>query len=74
MGVAVSGIIGLPIEFTAALGYIAVFGSATNTMIAPIFIGAEVFGYEYIPYFFVIAAIAYVFNGNKSIYSAQKTY
>jgi H+/Cl- antiporter ClcA len=74
LGVAVSGIIGLPIEFTAALGYIAVFGSATNTIIAPIFIGAEVFGYEYIPYFFVVAAIAYVLNGNKSIYSAQKTY
>lgn len=74
LGVAIAGIIGLPIEFTAALGYIAVFGSATNTMIAPIFIGAEVFGYEYIPYFFVVSAIAYVFNGNRSIYSAQKTY
>ena len=28
----------------AALGYAAVFGSATNTLIAPIMIGLEVFG------------------------------
>lgn len=74
LGVAVAGVIGLPIEFAAALGYIAVFGSATNTVIAPIFIGAEVFGYEYVPYFFVVAAVAYAFNGSKSIYSAQKIY
>lgn len=65
-------ILGLPLDFVAALGYIAVFGSATNTMLAPIFIGAEVFGFDYLPYYFIVSAIAYVFNGNKSIYSAQK--
>ncbi|WMJ86781.1 voltage-gated chloride channel family protein [Anaerocolumna sp. MB42-C2] len=72
LGAIVSSILGLPIEFAAALGYVAVFGSATNTILAPIFIGVEVFGYDYLPYFFVVSAIAYVFNGNKSIYSAQK--
>ena len=56
----------------AALGYAAVFGSATNTLLAPIFIGAEVFGYDYIPLFVVVCSIAYIFNGNKSIYSGQK--
>lgn len=72
LGAFISTIIGLPVEFAAALGYVAVFGSATNTILAPIFIGVEVFGYDYLPYFFMISAIAYVFNGNKSIYSAQK--
>lgn len=72
LGVVLALVLGLPVEFVAALGYAAVFGSATNTFIAPVFIGAEVFGYEYIPYFFVICAIAYFFNGNKSIYTAQK--
>ena len=62
----------MPVEFIAALGYTAVFGSATNTLLAPIFIGAEVFGYEYMPYFFVVCSISYIFNGNKSIYGLQK--
>lgn len=72
LGAIISPLFGLPMEFTAALGYIAVFGGATNTFLAPIFIGAEVFGSNYLPYFFMVSAIAYVFNGNKSIYSGQK--
>ena len=72
LGVVLAGILGLPVTFVAALGYAALFGSATNTILAPIFIGVEIFGYEYLPYFFVVCAIAYVFNGNKSIYTAQK--
>ena len=72
LGVVLALILGLPIEFVAALGYAAVFGSATNTFLAPIFIGAEVFGFNYLPYFFAICTIAYMFNGNKSIYTAQK--
>jgi len=73
LGNVISPIFGLPSGFAAALGYVALFGSATNTILAPIFIGGEVFGYEYLSYFFIVSAIAYVFNGNKSIYSAQKT-
>jgi len=72
LGAVASPILGLPVEFASALGYAAVFGSATNTVLAPVFIGGEIFGYDYLPYFFVASAIAYVFNGNKSIYSAQK--
>jgi len=72
LGVILASILHLPIEFVAALGYVAVFGSATNTFLAPIFIGAEIFGFSYVPYFFIICTIAYIFNGNKSIYTAQK--
>jgi H+/Cl- antiporter ClcA len=72
LGAALAVLLGLPVEFAAALGYTAVFGSATNTLLAPVFIGAEVFGYSYVPYFFVVCCVAYVFNDNKSIYSAQK--
>ncbi len=72
LGAALGSMFGLPVTMTAALGYAAVFGSATNTLLAPIFIGAEVFGYEYLPYFFIVCAFAYIFNGNKSIYSAQR--
>lgn len=72
LGVVIAGLLGLPVEFTAAIGYAAMFGSATNTLFAPVFIGAEVFGFEYFPYFFIVCAIAYTFNMNKSIYSLQK--
>lgn len=72
LGVFLGNLMGLPIELVAALGYACVFGGATNTFIAPIFIGAEVFGFQYAPLFFVTCSLAYIFNGNKSIYSAQK--
>lgn len=72
MGIIISHVLRLPAKFAAALAYVAVFGSATNTILAPIFIGGEIFGYEYLPYFFIVSAIAYIFNGDRSIYSAQK--
>jgi len=72
LGAVISPIFGLPNEFVSAIGYVAIFGSATNTILAPVFIGGEIFGYNYLPYFFVVSAIAYVFNGNKSIYSSQR--
>ena len=59
--------------FRSALGYVAVFGSGSNTFIAPVFIGCEVFGYENLPYFFVVCAISYIVNGNQTIYVGQKT-
>lgn len=74
LGVVLAPFIGLPIPFVAALGYISVFAGATNTFFAPIFIGGEVFGYENIPYFFIVCAISYLFNKNKSIYSLQRIY
>ena len=72
LGVVLATILNMPVVLVAALGYASVFGSATNTLLAPMFIGAEVFGYEYMPYFVVCCALAYVFNGNVSIYSAQR--
>lgn len=73
LGCVLGGILGIPSEFAAALGYAAVFGSATNTFFAPMLIGAEVFGYSYLPYFFVVCAVSYVFNMNKSIYTSQRS-
>ena len=34
LGVVLAGILGMPVELCAALGYAAVFGSATNTLLA----------------------------------------
>lgn len=71
LGVVLAPLFGIPALLGAALGYAAVFGSATNTLLAPIFIGAEVFGFDNIPYFAIVCVIAFLFNGNKSIYGKQ---
>lgn len=71
-GVVLASFLGLPPVFLAALGYVAVFGSATNTLLAPMIMGAEIFGAEYFPYFAVVCALAYSCNLNLSIYPLQK--
>ena len=71
LGVLLSGIVGLPVQLTAALGYAAVFGSATNTVLAPVLIGAEVFGMSNLPYFFIVCAVSFACNRNASIYTKQ---
>lgn len=70
-GVLLAGILGLPIELAAALGYCAVFSSATNTLLAPILIGYEVFGWNIIPYAIPVLALAYLVNRKQTIYGQQ---
>ena len=72
LGYVLGGAMGLNPVVTASLGYAAVFGSATNTLIAPMLIGLEVFGSQNMTMSVVVCIIAYVLNGNKSIYSAQE--
>jgi H+/Cl- antiporter ClcA len=74
LGIVLGTGLGLPPMLIAALGYAAVFGSATNTLIGPILIGAEVFGPQNTLWFAIVCALAYAFNGNKTIYSAQKKF
>lgn len=72
LGLVLGNFLNLPAAFIAALGYAGVFSGATNTFIAPVFIGAEVFGFQYLPYFFAVCAIAHVVSGSQSIYPAQR--
>ena len=72
LGVTISGLVGIDPLLCAALGYAATFGGATNTLLAPIFIGCEVFGFSYLPAFFIVCAVAYLFNMDKSIYTLQE--
>ena len=74
LGYVLGGVMGLNPVVTASFGYAAVFGSATNTLIAPMLIGLEVFGSQNMTMFVVVCIIAYVLNGNKSIYSAQEIF
>ncbi len=63
---------GLDPVLVAALGYAAVFGGATNTLLAPVFIGCEVFGAASLPLFFIACTAAKFCNFNKSIYAGQR--
>ncbi|WP_155963277.1 chloride channel protein [Streptococcus ruminantium] len=70
-GAVLAGILGLPIELVAALGYCTVFSSATNTLLAPILIGYEVFGISLVPYAVPVLYLAYFINRKESIYRQQ---
>ncbi len=72
LGAAVATFLSLPPEFVAALGYSALFGSATNTFLAPILIGFECFGAENLPATVVVCAVAFFANFGRSIYGSQK--
>lgn len=74
LGVCLAHFLGLPVMLVAGLGYAAVFGAATNTLLAPILIGVEVFGSNNIFAFVIVCILAYTFNGNQTIYGAQKNY
>ena len=71
LGFILAPIFHLPIELCVALGYTGVFASATNTLLAPMMIGLEVFGGHQMIAFIIICIFAYLVNGNKSIYTAQ---
>ncbi|MBF0786538.1 MULTISPECIES: chloride channel protein [unclassified Streptococcus] len=73
LGVILAPIVGLPVELVAATGYISVFASATNTLLAPILIGGEVFGFQNLPFFTITIIISYILNRSQSIYGLQRS-
>lgn len=72
LGLILGQVLGLPLVLVAALGYLSVFGSATNTFLAPIFIGIEVFGPQNVMAYVIVMAFAYMVNRKQSIYGQQK--
>ena len=71
LGALMSTITGLPFELTAAMGCVAVYASATNTLVAPIFIGIEMFGTDASLFIAASCIIAYAINGKDSVYTMQ---
>ena len=71
-GVFVAGMFGMPLALAAALGFAAVFASASNTLWAPILIAGEIFGFDCLPAFFIVCTVAYICNGGQSIYKQKK--
>lgn len=74
LGAALAPVFGLDPMICAALGYASVFGAGTNTWLAAIMIGIEIFGFAWFPYFFLVCSVAYLVNRNQSIYTLQQRY
>ena len=72
LGIVVAPLFGIPAPLAAAIGYICVFGGGTNTFLAPLLIGGEVFGFRWLPCFFIACSAARLFSGRRSIYEMQK--
>ena len=63
--------LGLPPVAAACLGYAAVFGAATNTFIAPVFLCMELFGGSFLLPAAVVCVAAYLFNFGHSVYNQR---
>lgn len=72
LGNTLAVLLGCPIDLLAGLGFIAVFAAATNTPLASIILGVELFGAENILYYAVSCILAYYFSGDNGIYHAQR--
>lgn len=65
-------VLGAPVDLFAALGFVAIFAGATNTPLASILLGMELFGAGNGLYIATACIIAWRCSGAKGIYSAQR--
>ncbi len=72
LGNVMAVILHAPVDLFAGLGFVAVFAGATNTPLACIVMGLELFGTGPLLYLVVACYLAYLFSGRSSIYSAQR--
>ncbi|REC79256.1 chloride channel protein [Chryseobacterium elymi] len=72
LGSALSLFIPLPFGLLAGMGFVAVFAGATNTPLACMLMGIELFGAEGGVYIAIACVVSYLFSGHHSIYTKQK--
>lgn len=72
LGSALSTVIPLPLGLLASMGFVAVFSGATNTPLACIIMGYELFGFQPVVFIAIACIAAFIFSGKKGIYVAQK--
>jgi H+/Cl- antiporter ClcA len=71
LGNALALFIPLPVALLAGMGFVAVFAGATNTPLACTVMGLELFGLSGGWFFLIGCIVAYIFSGQKGIYTAQ---
>lgn len=70
-GCVVGPLLGLPAEFAAAVGLVAVFCACVNCPLASVFLSAELFGSDGMLYFALACGISYMLSGYNGLYSSQ---
>lgn len=72
LGAALAPVLGLPVPFLAALGFIAVFAAASNTPLASLLMGVELFGGSFAAPLLIPCFLAYVLVGHRGIYGGSR--
>jgi len=71
LGNALSFFVPLPMGLLAGMGFVAVFAGATNTPLACMLMGIELFGSECGIYVAIACIVSYLLSGRYSIYTKQ---
>ena len=72
LGVALGSLMGVPTDLMAAIGFVAVFAGATNTPLACVIMGIELFGATHAVPLAIGCFVAYAASGHASIYGTQR--
>ncbi len=72
LGNALAHLLGAPVDLFAAIGFVAIFGAASNTPLASTILGMELFGAGNGLYIATACIVAYHFSGHTGIYSSQR--
>ena len=72
MGALIGSLIGLPPQFAAAIGLVALFCGVVNCPIASLVLSVELFGSEGLLFFAVAVCLSYMLSGYYGLYSGQK--
>lgn len=72
LGSALSFFLPLPFGLLAGMGFVAVFAGATNTPLACMLMGIELFGVECGIYIAIACVVSYLLSGHNSIYTRQR--
>jgi H+/Cl- antiporter ClcA len=71
LGSALSLFVPLPVALMAGMGFVAVFAGATNTPLACIIMGLELFGEKSGVYIAIACVVSYLISGHNSVYNSQ---
>lgn len=72
LGNALAGPLGLPLALTAGVCMAAMFAAASNTPLALSIMAVELLGANAFPHVVVVAVVAYLMTGHRSIYPSQR--
>lgn len=72
LGSTLARTLGLPLDISAGVGLAALFAAASNTPLALSIMAVELLGAALLPHVAIVATVAYLLAGHRSIYAAQR--